>query len=136
VPISQPLCLVIPGRYLREIREPSLTDPSLSILLCQYLTIYTNDTIHLAEVSYLDTAEGNCITTTADPLWMQTIWATQGLEDTVSQHLMSSTCARWFNLDSSSENIIAFGIDPKLYLYLKVIFMAFSACLETKVPSI
>ena len=59
------------GFYLRELNEPSLTDPDVSVVLCQYLTVENDGSIYLEEVTYMDGE--NCVNTVADPLWMQTI---------------------------------------------------------------
>ena len=70
---SPALTSVEPGFYLRELKEPSLTDPDISVVLCQYFTVYSNGSITLEEVTYMDGE--NCVNTTAQPLWMQTIYA-------------------------------------------------------------
>lgn len=52
-------------------KEASLTDPNVFVILCQFLSIESNGTISLEEVTYMDGQ--NCMNTVASPLWMQTI---------------------------------------------------------------
>lgn len=75
------LLSALPGFYLREVSEPSLTDPSVSVMLCQYLTVFENSTALLMEVTYMDGE--NCVNSTADPLWMQTTRAQTTSSSTV-----------------------------------------------------
>ena len=73
--ILHPLILlstaVEPGMYLRQLKEASLTDPSIFVVLCQFLTVAEDSSISLEEVTYMDGE--NCVNTTAEPLWMQTV---------------------------------------------------------------
>lgn len=73
-----------PGFYLRQVSEPSLTDPSVNVMLCQYLTLFENGSILMMEVTYMDGE--NCVSTSADPLWMQTLQAVPTLGYPVSPH--------------------------------------------------
>ena len=57
--------------YLRELKEASLTDSKVFVVLCQFMTVGEDGSISLEEVTYMDGE--NCINTTASPLWMQTI---------------------------------------------------------------
>ena len=59
------------GSYIRQRREPSLTDASVFILLCEYLTIYENATSRLNTVLYMD--GDSCINTVAMPILMETM---------------------------------------------------------------
>ena len=67
--------------------EPSLTDPSVNVMLCQYLTLFENGSILMMEVTYMDGE--NCVSTSADPLWMQTVQAIPVNGYPVSDHLAS-----------------------------------------------
>ena len=60
-----------PGIYLRELKEASLTDSDVFVILCQFLTVESDGSISLEEITYMDGE--NCIDTVASPLWMQTI---------------------------------------------------------------
>ena len=60
-----------PGIYLRELKEASLTDSDVFVVLCQFLTVESDGSISLEEITYMDGE--NCIDTVASPLWMQTI---------------------------------------------------------------
>ena len=60
-----------PGLYLRELKEASLTDHNVFVVLCQFLTVENVGFIRLEEITYMDGE--NCVNTTASPLWMQTI---------------------------------------------------------------
>lgn len=57
--------------YLRELKEASLTDPNVFVVLCQFLTVESDGSISLEEVTYMNGE--NCVNSTAQPLWMQTI---------------------------------------------------------------
>jgi hypothetical protein len=59
------------GFYVRQLREPSLTDPSVFILLCEYLNIHVNGTVFLSTVLYMD--GDSCVDTTATPLLMESM---------------------------------------------------------------
>lgn len=58
-----------PGRYLRQVREPSLTGGGVQILLCQYLTVHANQTLSIATVSYMN--GDSCVSTSATPVFME-----------------------------------------------------------------
>ena len=60
-----------PGIYLRELKEASLTDSDVFVVLCQFLTVESDGSISLEEITYMDGE--NCVNTVASPLWMQTI---------------------------------------------------------------
>lgn len=95
IPFLSPLSLNLhsfphkdePGFYLRQVSEPSLTDPSVNVMLCQYLTLFENGSILVMEVTYMDGE--NCVSTSADPLWMQTVQAIPVNGYPVSDHLAS-----------------------------------------------
>ena len=59
------------GLYLRELKEVSLTDSEVFVVLCQFMTVRQDGSLSLEEVTYMDGE--NCIDSTASPLWMQTI---------------------------------------------------------------
>lgn len=61
----------VSGFYIRQLREASLTDPSVFILLCEYLTLRTNGTWLISTVVYMD--GDSCVDTTATPLLMESI---------------------------------------------------------------
>ena len=66
------LFLVEPGLYLRQVKETSeVTEgEENNILLCQYLRYFSNQTIYLDEVTYLN--GDNCTTIgNADVIWTQ-----------------------------------------------------------------
>lgn len=64
---------VVPGLYLREVREPSLTGDEVQALLCQYLTIYENQTLSISTVLYMD--GDSCVNSTASVLLMESMEA-------------------------------------------------------------
>ena len=67
---------------MRELKEASLTDSTVFVVLCQFMTVGSDGSITLEEVTYMDGE--NCINTTASPLWMQTIDAVpQGTRERV-----------------------------------------------------
>ena len=82
---------VEPGMYLRVLKQASLTDSSIFVVLCQFLTVEVDGSISLEEITYMDGE--NCFNTTADPLWMQTIDAEQvnTRERTISVPLSDDT---------------------------------------------
>jgi hypothetical protein len=64
---------VVPGLYLREVREPSLTGGAVQVLLCQYLTIYENQTLSISTVLYMDGS--SCVNSPASVLLMESMEA-------------------------------------------------------------
>ena len=78
------LYTVIPGVYIRQVREPSLTDPSVFILLCEYLTVYVNSTTQHNTVYYMD--GDSCVNTAATPILMETI-----ILEPISMQLINQT---------------------------------------------
>lgn len=66
-------CVVVPGLYLREVREPSLTGDTVQALLCQYLTIYENQTLFISTVLYMD--GDSCVNSPASVLLMESMEA-------------------------------------------------------------
>ena len=95
--------LVESGIYLRELKEASLTDPDVFVVLCQFLTVESDGSISLEEVTYMDGE--NCFDTVASPLWMQTIDA-----------VPISTSERIINVplsdDTNSDILGVFSNDP------------------------
>ena len=97
------LLTVIPGFYLRQLREPSLTDPSVSVLICDYLTIYSNGIVSLSTVLYMD--GDSCVSTTADPLLIQSF-----LLQTVGFRLVNLSIP--LSDDTRSDFLGAFTLNP------------------------
>ena len=60
-----------PGLYLRERREPSLTDDGVQVLLCQYMTIHVNQSISIATVLYMN--GDSCVNSPASPILMESL---------------------------------------------------------------
>lgn len=65
---------MVPGLYLREVREPSLTGDGVQALLCQYLTISENQTLSISTVVYM--GGDSCVNSPASVLLMETMEAT------------------------------------------------------------
>ena len=56
------------GFYLRQVSEPSITDPSVNVLLCQFFTDYANGTFETVEATFM--GEADCLATLNDPLYI------------------------------------------------------------------
>ena len=94
---------VFPGLYLRQVREPSLTDIDTQVLLCQYLMIYENQTLSLSTVVYMN--GDSCVDSTATPVLMET------LEGAVAQVLPVNLTIPLSD-DYRSDILGAFNLDP------------------------
>ena len=92
-----------PGLYLRELKEASLTDSEVFVVLCQFMTVGGDGSISLEEVTYMDGE--NCIDTVADPLWMQTI-------DAVPRNTRESTISVPLSDDTESDILGVYTNDP------------------------
>ena len=94
---------VAPGFYIRQLREPSLTDPSVFILLCEYFTVYPNDTASLYTILYMD--GDSCVDTTATPLLMES-----SIVQSVATDLVNLTVP--LSDDTRSDFLGAYDQDP------------------------
>lgn len=65
---------MVPGLYLREVRERSLTGDSVEALLCQFLTIHGNLSLSISTVVYM--GGDSCVNSPASILVMETLEAT------------------------------------------------------------
>ena len=93
------------GFYVRQLREPSLADPSVFILLCEYLNININGTILLSTVLYMD--GDSCVDTTATPLLIESM---QVEPDESSSSLVNITVP--LSDDTRSDFLGAYDLDP------------------------
>jgi len=121
----------LPGFYLREVSEPSLTDPSVGVMLCQYFTLFDNNTVLLMEVTYMDGE--NCVNSTADPLWMQTTRTQITSSSTV---LISVPVAD----DTRSDLLGAYTLPPTddtaaRYLTLETLFLQAQSSITERIVS-
>ena len=91
------------GLYIRQRREPSLTDPSVFILLCEYLTVYENSTTRLDTVLYMD--GDSCVNTAAPPILMESITTQPVRFGFLNQTIPLSD-------DTRSDILGAFDLDP------------------------
>ena len=94
---------VEPGLYLRELKEASLTDSEVFVVLCQFMTVREDGSISLEEVTYMDGE--NCINSVASPLWMQTI-------DAVPRNTTERTISVPLSDDTESDILGVYTNDP------------------------
>lgn len=94
---------MVPGLYLREVREPSLTGDAVQALLCQYLTIYENQTLSLSTVLYM--GGDSCVSSTASVLLMEV------MEATVTGILATNLTVPLTD-DTRSDLLGVFNLDP------------------------
>lgn len=96
---------MVPGLYLREVREPSLTGGTVQALLCQYLTIYEDETLSISTVLYM--GGESCVTTpsSASVLLMEVMEAV--VTDTLAVNLTVPLTD-----DTRSDLLGVFTLDP------------------------
>lgn len=95
--------IVTPGLYLREVREPSLTGDDVQVLLCQYMTIYVNQSLSIATVIYMN--GDSCVNSPASPVLMETLEAE--VTESVPVNLTIPLAD-----DTRSDILGAFNLDP------------------------
>ena len=94
---------MVPGLFLRQVRETSLANSSSEVLLCQYLNIYQNLTMSLATVVYM--SGDTCVNNPAPPLIMETMEGTIASTAAVNLTILLSD-------DTRSDILGAFTMDP------------------------
>lgn len=94
---------MLPGLYIREVREPSLTEVDSEILLCQYLNIYENRSLSLSTAVY--TNGSSCADETAYLALFETLSAELSTEALVNLTIPLSD-------DTRSDILGAFNLDP------------------------
>ena len=94
---------MVPGLYLREVREHSLTGDTFQVLLCQYFRIYENQTLSLSTVLYMN--GDSCVNSPASPVLMGTLEAQVTAVVPVNLSLPLSD-------DTRSDILGAFQLDP------------------------
>ena len=96
--------LVVPGLYLREVRERSLTGDSVDALLCQFLTIQENFSLSISTVVYM--GGDSCVNSTTDSILVM-----ETLEATVTQVAPTNITIPLTD-DTRSDILGAFDLDP------------------------
>ncbi len=92
---------MVPGLYLREVREPSLT--GVPALLCQYLTVHANLTLSISTVVYM--GGDSCVNSPAPVLLMETLEA-------IVTNITDSYLTIPLTDDTRSDILGAFELDP------------------------
>ncbi len=101
---------MVPGFYLRQVQERSLTNSSADALLCQYLNIYPNQSLSLSTVVYI--GGETCVSNTAPPVIMETLEAVISSSSPINLTIPLSD-------DTRSDILGAFSADPTDETFLR-----------------
>ena len=104
---------MLPGLYLRQIKEYSLTDNNVQALLCQYLNIQGNQSLSLSTVVYV--SGDSCVNNPAAPVIMETLDASVSAMSPVNLSVPLSD-------DTRSDILGAFMLDPTDELFLRLVW--------------
>ena len=102
----------MPGFYLRQVQETSLTNNSADAILCQYLNIFANQTLSLSTVLYV--SGDTCVDNIASPVIIETLDAT--IASTAPTNLTIP-----LSDDTRSDILGAFATDPTDETFMRLV---------------